>query len=81
MPLGTKIILFITIIFAVAALFLFGVTFLFIAIGGGVVTWLASLFGGRKRNTMHHPSQFPFKIDPDIKRSPQRQKDDDIIDI
>ncbi len=81
MPLGTKIILFVTIIMAVAALFLFGVTFLFIAIGGGVVTWIANLFGRRKQNHMSPTSKFPFPQNPNFQRSPQRPKDDDIIDI
>jgi hypothetical protein len=44
LPLRTKIGLFFTIVLGITLLFLFGITFLVIALIGGLVTMVANLF-------------------------------------
>ncbi len=88
LPLKTKIGLFLAIALGVTLLFLFGITFLVIALVGGLITMVANLFrGGRhrprpSRGPLDNP--FPPQRSPFQRSQPPRRKmddDDDIIDV
>jgi hypothetical protein len=78
LPLRTKIGLILAIVLGVILLFLFGITFLVIALIGGLVTWVANLF--RDRRTPH-PLNDPFHPHPERQKPPRRYDDDDVIDV
>jgi hypothetical protein len=87
LPLRTKIGLFFAIVFGITLLFLFGITFLVIALVGGLITMIANLFrGGRPRSRpLRDPLDNPFPPQrPPFQRSQPPRKmddDDDIIDV
>ncbi len=81
LPLRTKIGLFFTIVLGITLLFLFGITFLVIALIGGLVTMVANLFRGRRPPSQ--PLGDPFPPRPPFQRSrpPRKLDDDEIIDV
>ena len=78
-PLRHKIVLAVSIVMAVGFLFLFGLTFLVIALVGGLVTFLANLFQGRRKPGIHPSPDSPFP--PFRQKRPHKIDDDDVIDI
>ncbi len=81
LPLRTKIGLFFAIVLGITLLFLFGITFLVIALIGGLVTMVANLFRGRPPQS--RPLNDPFPPRPPFQkpRPPRKLDDDDIIDV
>ena len=86
LPLKTKIGLFLAIALGITLLFLFGITFLVIALVGGLITMVANLFRGSRpqsrplRDPLDNP--FPPQRPPFQKSQPHRKMDDDdIIDV
>ena len=82
LPLRTKIGLLLAVVLGVTLLFLFGITFLVIALIGGLITMVANLFRGERPQPrqMNHP--FPPR--PPFQRPQSRRKlddDDDVIDV
>ena len=82
LPLRTKIGLFLAIALGVTLLFLFGITFLVIALIGGLITMITNLFRGSRPQSRPMDSPFPPRS-PFQKPQPPRRKidDDDIIDV
>ena len=81
-PFRLKVTLGVSLLLALVLLFFFGVTFFFIALAGGLLSMVASLFGvkrqsGIKIRVSHHGGRPPG---PDT-RPKQRIRDDDVIDI
>jgi len=85
LPLRTKIGLFLAIVLGVTLLFLFGITFLVIALVGGLITLVANLFRGNRPQSrpLNHPfPPRPLSRPPFPKSRPSRKfDDDDVIDI
>ena len=87
LPLKTKIGLFLAIALGITLLFLFGITFLVIALVGGLITMVANLFRGNHRpqsRPLRDPLDNPFPQQrPPFQRSqpPRKMDDDDIIDV
>jgi len=88
LPLKTKISLFLLIIGVLALLFVFGVTFLVLAIAGAILTFVVNLFGGRrpphKMAPPPHPFQPPHKSPFGNSQHPRNRphvQDDDVIDV
>lgn len=85
LPLRTKIGLFLAIVLGVTLLFLFGITFLVIALVGGLITLVANLFRGNRPQP--RPLNHPFPPRPVSRppfpksRPPRKFDDDDVIDI
>jgi len=81
MPLRTKIGLFLAITLGVTLLFLFGITFLVIALIGGFITMVVNLFRGNR--TQSQPLNDPFAPRPPFQKPQSRRKfdDDDVIDV
>ncbi len=81
LPLRTKIGLFLATVLGIALLFLFGITFLVIALIGGLITMVASLFRGSRSQT--RPLDDPFPPHSPFQKPPPRRKldDDDVIDV
>ena len=81
LPLRTKIGLFLAIALGVTLLFLFGITFLVIALIGGVITMIANLFRGNRPQS--RPMDNPFPPRPPFRQQRPTRKidDDDIIDV
>ena len=77
--LKQKIVLAVSILIAVVLLFLFGITILVIAVGGGLITFLVNLFQGRRKPTIQPTSHSPYP--PFHQKRPPKMDDDDIIDI
>ena len=59
LPLRTKIGLFLVIVLGITLLFLFGLTFLVIALIGGLITMVANLFRGSRPQTRPLDNPFP----------------------
>ncbi|CCQ91656.1 exported hypothetical protein [Nitrospina gracilis 3/211] len=91
MPLSTKLLLGSIVILAFVLLFVFGFTFFLIALAGGVLTFLADLFGIRRRRNMEttthpHPrdprfGQWPPHSSSSSHSSRKYRDDDDVIDV
>lgn len=81
LPLRTKIGLFLAVALGVTLLFLFGITFLVLALIGGLVTMVANLFRGNRPPS--RPLDNPFPPRPPFQKPPPSRKfdDDDIIDV
>ena len=81
LPLRTKIGLFLAIALGVTLLFLFGITFLVIALIGGLITMVANLFRGSRPQS--RPLHDPFQQRPPFQKPqpPRKMDDDDIIDV
>ena len=79
LPLRTKIGLFLAVVLGVTLLFLFGITFLLIALIGGLITMVANLFRGSRPRPLDGPlpPRPPFQKPP----HPRKFDDDDIIDV
>ena len=75
-----KLGLAVIIIMAVALLFLFGLTFLVIALAGGLISLVANLFQGRKKPTIR-PSSPNTPYPPFRQKQRHKMDDDDVIDI
>lgn len=82
LPLRTKIGLFLAIALGMTLLFLFGITFLVIALIGGLVSMVANLFRGSRPQSRPLRDPFPPRRRP-VQRSrpPRKVDDDDIIDV
>ncbi|MCZ6514050.1 MAG: hypothetical protein O6857_09000 [Nitrospinae bacterium] len=86
LPLRTKIGLFLAISLGIVLLFLFGITFLILAMVGGLVTLVINLFRTPRPPTPR-PLDYPFpprspSRPPSPKsRSSRKPDDDDVIDI
>ena len=83
LPLRTKIGLLLAIVLGVTLLFLFGITFLVIALIGGLITMVANLFRGGRPQSQRMGTPFPPRRPP-FQRPQSRRKlddDDDIIDV
>ncbi len=86
LPLRTKIGLFLAISLGIVLLFLFGITFLILAMVGGLVTLVINLFRTPRPPTTR-PLDYPFpprspSRPPFPKSRPSRKPDDnDVIDI
>ena len=82
LPLKTKIGLFLAIALGITLLFLFGITFLVIALVGGLITMVANLFRGNRPQSRPLRDPFPQQRPP-FQRSqpPRKMDDDDIIDV
>jgi len=78
-PLRHKFVLAVSILMVMGLLFLFGFTFLVIAVVGGLVTFLANLFRGRRKPTIHQSPDSPYP--PFHQKRPHKIDDDDVIDI
>ena len=77
-----KLGLAVIIIMAVALLFLFGVTFLVIALAGGLISLLANLFQGRKKPAIRPSAPgTPYPPFRQKRRHKMDRDDDDVIDI
>ncbi len=83
LPLRTKVGLFLAITLGVTLLFLFGITFLVIALIGGVITMVANLFRGGRPRSRPVQDPFPPRHPPFQQPQPPRRKydDDDVIDV
>jgi hypothetical protein len=83
LPLRTKIGLFLAIALGVTLIFLFGITFLVIALIGGLITMVANLFRGSRPQTRPLDNPFPPQRPPFQRRPrpPRKIDDDDIIDV
>lgn len=81
LPLRTKIGLFLAIALGVTLLFLFGITFLVIALIGGVITMVANLFRGNRSQSRPLDDPFPHRPPFQKSRPPRKFDDDDIIDV
>ena len=87
LPLKTKIGLFLAIALGITLLFLFGITFLVIALVGGLITMVANLFRGRRPRSQPlenpFPPQRPSPFQQPQPPQPPRRKydDDDVIDV
>lgn len=83
LPLRTKIGLFLAIALGVTLLFLFGITFLVIALIGGLITMVANLFRGSRPRSRPLRDPFPPQQPPFQQPQPPRRKydDDDVIDV
>jgi hypothetical protein len=84
LPLKTKIGLFLAIALGITLLFLFGITFLVIALIGGLITMVANLFRGSRPRSRPLRDPFPPRpTSPFQKPQPPRRKfdDDDVIDV
>lgn len=81
LPLRTKIGLFLSIVLGITLLFLFGITFLVIALIGGLITMVANLFRGSRPQP--RPLDNPFPPRPPFQQSRPTRKldDDDVIDV
>ncbi len=82
LPIRTKIGLFFAIVFGITLLFLFGITFLVIALIGGLISMVANLFRGSRPQSRPLRDPFPPRRRP-VQRSrpPRKVDDDDIIDV
>jgi predicted lipid-binding transport protein (Tim44 family) len=83
LPLRTKIGLFLAIALGITLLFLFGITFLVIALIGGLITMFANLFRGSRPQSRRMDNPFPPRRPP-FQRPRSRRKlddDDDVIDV
>ena len=84
LPLKTKIGLFLAIALGITLLFLFGITFLVIALVGGLITMVANLFRGRRPRSQPLENPFPPQR-PSPFQQPQKPQpkydDDDVIDV
>lgn len=88
MPLGTKLTIWGIVLLAFVLLFVFGFTFFLIALAGGVLTFLANLFGIRRPGNTgsapgpysppKNPGQWP---PPPSSSSRKRRDEDDVIDV
>jgi hypothetical protein len=83
LPLKTKVGLFLAIALGVTLLFLFGITFLVIALIGGLITMVVNLFRGGRPRSRPLQDPFPPRHPPFQKPQPPRRKydDDDVIDV
>jgi len=82
LPLRAKIGVFLAITLGITLLFLFGITFLVIALIGGVITMVANLFRGSRPQSRPMSNPFPPRRPPFPKsRPPRKMDDDDVIDI
>jgi len=83
LPLRTKVGLFLAIALGVTLLFLFGITFLVIALIGGLVTMVVNLFRGGRPRSRPLQDPFPPRHPPFQQPQPPRRKydDDDVIDV
>lgn len=72
-------VLAVSILVAVTLLFLFGFTILVIAIAGGLITFLANLFQGKRKPTTRPSAKAPYP--PFHQKRPHKMDDDDVIDI
>lgn len=82
LPLRTKIGLFLAIALGITLLFLFGITFLVIALIGGLITMVANLFRGSRPRSRPLDNPFPPQRPPFQKHRPSnKMDDDDIIDV
>ena len=83
LPLRTKIGLFLALALGVTLLFLFGITFLVIALIGGLVTMVVNLFRGGRPRSRPLQDPFPPRHPPFQQPQPPRRKydDDDVIDV
>ena len=82
LPLRTKIGLLLAVVLGVTLLFLFGITFLVIALIGGLITMVANLFRGGRPQSQRMDNPFPTRRP--FQRPRTRRKlddDDDIIDV
>lgn len=81
LPLRTKIGLFLVVVLGVTLLFLFGITFLIIALIGGLFTMVVNLFRGNRPQP--RPLNDPFPPHPPFRKPPPPRKfdDDDVIDV
>ena len=81
LPLKTQIGLFLAIILGIVLLVLFGLTFLVIALVGGLITLVANLFRGNRPPS--RPLNDPFPPRPPFQKPQPSRKydDDDVIDI
>lgn len=79
LPLKTKIGLFLAIVLGTALLFLFGLTFLVIALVGGLITMVTNLFRGNRPPS--RPLNNPFPPRPPSHKPQRKYDDDDVIDI
>jgi len=80
LSLRQKIALAVSVVMVLALLFLFGLTFLVIAVVGGLVTFLANLFQGRRKPSIHQSPDSPYP--PFRQKRPHKiDDDDDVIDI
>lgn len=82
LPLKTKIGVILALALGITLLVLFGLTFLVIALVGGVIGLVTNLFRGRRSppRQMNHP--FPQR--PPFQNSPpptRKFDDDDVIDV
>jgi len=83
-PFRVKVTLGLSLLLGLVLLFFFGVTFFFIALAGGLLSLLASLFGVKRQSGVNirfsqqagrRPGSGPHP------RPKQRIRDDDVIDI
>ncbi len=82
LPLRTKIGLFLVIVLGITLLFLFALTFLVIALIGGLITMVANLFRGSRPQTRPLDNPFPPRPPFEKPQQPHRKfDDDDVIDI
>lgn len=84
MPLSTKLAIWGIFLLAFVLLFIFGFTFFLIALAGGVLTFLANLFGLRRRQNVHSTTTtYTTRTHRDPRQSSSRKNrdDDDVIDV
>ncbi len=81
LPLKTKIGIFLAITLGIILLVLFGLTFLVIALIGGLISLVANLFRGPRPRS--RPLSDPFPPRPSFQKPqpPRKYDDDDVIDI
>jgi len=83
MPLSTKLAIWGIFLLAFVLLFIFGFTFFLIALAGGVLTFLANLFGLRRQNVRSTTTTYTTRTHRDPRQSSSRKyrDDDDVIDV
>lgn len=81
LPLKTKAGLVLALVLGITLLVFFGLTFLVIALVGGIVTLVANLFRGPQSTPrqMNHP--FPQRPPFQNPSPPRKYDDDDVIDV
>lgn len=84
MSLGAKLAIWGFLLLAFVLLMVFGFTFFLIALAGGVLTFLANLFGVGRGKMQPHVTTYTTYTYKTRDRSPQPRKyrdDDDVIDV
>jgi len=81
LPLRTKIGLLLAVVLGVTLLFLFGITFLVIALIGGLITMVANLFRGNRPQPRQMDQPFPPRPPFQSRSRRKLDDDDDVIDV